>query len=316
MQTASRRGPVAVAAFVIVLLVAACGGSAALPATGGAGFDKNPLPADPSAAPAASAASGEGTGSNGAAVDDAKIVRTGTLELQVATLDDALAKARDAIRSMGGYVSASQQRNDGDNSVASITYRIPTARWDDALAALRGLAKKVVDEQTNAVEVTGQLIDLGARIDNLRASEKALQAIAAQATKISDVLDVQAQLTNVRGQIEELTAQQAHLQDQTALGTLTVTYGLQVVAVTEAAKHWDPASEVDRASASLVDLLQALATAGIWFAIVWLPILVAFAVVALVARLVVRRLGIGRITARPSPPAAPPAQPPAAAAEA
>ena len=32
---------------------------------------------------------------------------------------------------------------------------------------------------------------------------------------------------------------------------------------------------VDEATASLVDIVQALTTAGIWFAIVWLPVLLA-----------------------------------------
>ena len=121
------------------------------------------------------------------------------------------AVARDAIRGLGGYIGASNTFNEGDDQpVAEITYRIPVGRWEDALAALRslnGLTTKVVTEQTNAVEVTGQIVDLDARIRNLRASESALQAIDARATKISDVLEVQAQLTDVRGQIEQLTAQ-------------------------------------------------------------------------------------------------------------
>ena len=50
--------------------------------------------------------------------------------------------------------------------------------------------------------MTGQVVDLEARIRNLRASETALQGIAAKAIKISDVLEVQAQLTAVRGEIE------------------------------------------------------------------------------------------------------------------
>lgn len=240
--------------------------------------------------------------------DDAKIVKTGTLELQVKDLPAALADARAKVAALGGYIGASQQTNDGDRSTAVVTYRIPADRWDDALDALHGLAIKVVSEQTNAVEVTGQLIDLAARIDNLRASERALQAIAARATKISDVLEVQQQLTDVRGQIEQLTAEQAHLADQAALGTLTVTFGLQVVAITEATKKWNPASEFDRATAALVDVLQGVATAGIWVAIVWLPILLVLGLVVLAAVVIARRLGLRR---RPvvTPPAAPPAVP-------
>ena len=44
------------------------------------------------------------------------------------------------------------------------------------MRSLNGMTTKVVTEQTDAVEVTGQIVDLDARIRNLRASESALQA--------------------------------------------------------------------------------------------------------------------------------------------
>ncbi len=237
-------------------------------------------------------------------------MRTGSIELQVQDVPRAVGVARDAIRGMGGYIGASNTFNDGDEPVAQITYRIPVDRWEEALVALRGLnglTTKVITEQTDAVEVTGQIVDLEARIRNLRASESALQAIAARATRISDVLEVQAQLTDVRGQIEQLTAQLTDLGNRADFATLTATYRVQIVAVELAQKSWDPKMVIDEASASMVDLLQSLASAGIWFAIVWLPILVALAVLAAMAVWMLRRFGLIR---RGSPPVIPPAVPP------
>ena len=155
-------------------------------------------------------------------MDDTKIVRTGSLQMTVADTTKALLAGRDAIRSMGGYIGASQQQRTDDQIVATVTYRIPVARWEDALAAIRSLGTEV-GEQTQAVEVTGQLVDLDARIRNLKASETALVGFAAQAAKTSDLLEIEARLTDTRGQIEQLTAQQATMADQAALATLTVT---------------------------------------------------------------------------------------------
>jgi hypothetical protein len=290
-----------------VSLFAACGGASSAPVGAGvpAGASGAGQDVAASAAPFPVAGQpGSGEGSNAAPKDDAKIVRTGSLSVQVKDLDIALTAGRDAVRAAGGYIGASRQTNDGDNSVASVTYRIPSDRWDESLTALRGLGK-VLGEQTDAIEVTGQLVDLQARIANLRASEQALQGIAARATKISDVLEVESRLTEVRGQIEQLDGQRAHLADQAGLGTLTVTYGLQVVAVTQATKGWNAGEEVDRASATLVDILQSLARAGIWLGIVWLPILVTLGILAAIAAFVLRRLGFLRRSETPAPPAAP-----------
>ena len=296
--------------IAIAMLIAACGGSTAASApaaqaageTGGKGLsgaaDGAP-PANPEPA------SGVGGGQI-AAVDDAKIIRTGTMSIEVSDVGAALRTARDAIVGLGGYVGASTTSNDGEQPSAQITYRIPAAKWEAALDLLRGLnglTTKVVTEHTEAVEVTSQVIDLEARIANLRASETAFQGIAAKAIKISDVLEVQGQLTQTRGEIETLTAQLKDLNDRAGYASLTVQFNVPILAVEVAQKGWDPASVIDEASASMVSVLQGLATAGIWFAIVWLPILLIVGLVVVITVAIARRLGYGRRTPGGLPPA-------------
>jgi hypothetical protein len=162
--------------------------------------------------------------------------------------------------------------------------------------------------------VTGQVVDLTARITNLQATERALQGIMTKATKIADILAVQAELTTVRGDIEQATAEKQHLQEQASLSTLTVGFGLKpTAAVVISQQKFDPRDQVDQATASLVDILQGLATAGIWFGIVWLPILLALGLLAGIAWVVLRRrIGnpvmpmVGHGTAAGPPDAPPP----------
>ena len=155
-------------------------------------------------------------------------------------------------------------------------------------------------QEISTDEVTGQVVDLGARIANLRATESALQAIMARAAKIDDVLAVQKQLTDTRGQIEELVAQQTSLDDQAAFGSLSVTFVLPARPAPAATRPpgWDPARDVDAASAKLVRLGQKTTTAGIWLAIIGLPILVALGVAVTIGWLAVSGLPDGHAAAR------------------
>jgi len=310
IRTTPRRRWLVVLAVVAVVAGCATSGEQIL-STVGSSTDSRAsggLSSAPTAAPAAlpaveaPAPAGGNDGSVAQAPSDLLVVKTGTLALQVSGIDQSLSQASLKIAALGGYVSASQRSGDGESAVATVTYRIPAAHWDDALVALRGLAAKVLSEQTQTEEVTGQVIDLGARIDNLQATERALQAIMVKAVKISDVLEVQAQLTDVRGQIEQLQAEKAQLEQRAAFGTLGVTFGLQTVAVVEAQKGFDPAAEADQALASLVEIGQALAAAGIWFAILWLPILIVVGLIAFVAFVVVRRVRRSRPGAGGSAP--------------
>lgn len=298
--------------LVAMAVVAACGSASQVLSTvgepiGDAATGGGAPQAAPTQAPAdAQGGLPEGVGGNGNVPsvprDDLKIVYTGSLQVVVADLQPALARAKTAVLATGGYIGASQESNDGDRSVATITYRIPASRWEETIDALRGLATRVVAEETQATEVGGQIVDLEARIRNLRASEASLQEIAKGTGKVSDLLEVEAQLTQVRGQIEQLDGQRAQLTDQVAYGTLVTTFGLQVVAVQETAKGWDPTKDVDSATATLIGAGQTIVSAAIWFGIVWLPLILVLLVLAVVVRWLLRRFvpaGPGRGDAVP-----------------
>jgi hypothetical protein len=322
MNSSDRRGPGLRILVVVALVavVAACGGSASSSIDygapdiqqGGGGAMPAASAAAATAAPAeapVAGVDGEGVVRNGGdsgsqpAIlrDNLRIVYTGSLDLVVDDLAASLAKARTAILATGGYIGASQESNDGDRSTAVITYRIPASRWEDGVSALRGLATKVVGEQTQATEVGAQLVDLEARIRNLRASEQVLVEIAKGTGKVTDLLEVQDRISMVRGEIEQLDAQRSQLADQVSYGTLVTTFGLEVAQVQEAKQGWDPARDVDGASATLIAAGQTLVSAAIWFGIVWLPVILLVLVLALIARWLFRRFVP---TAKPAEPIA------------
>ena len=311
-RTQRGRIKLAVGAIAVLLVLVACaGGSAKILSNVGNSINGSgdqqfsgaePAPAA-SAAPAADSVTGSAVGQQYTAgtVDPANllVIKTGTIGLQVTAVDPALASAAAKITGLGGYLAGSARSGDGPDATAMATYRIPAAHFDEALVALRGLAIKVLNEQTQTQEVTGQVVDLAARITNLQATEAALQAIMTKAVKISDVLAVQDQLTQVRGQIEELSAQKKQLEGQAAYSTLAVTFSLQpVTAVVVTQTGYNPGSEIDHASASLVGIGQTLLTAGIWLVIVGLPVLVGVLLVLLLA-FVLTRL-VRRLYRRPS----------------
>lgn len=235
------------------------------------------------------------------------IIKNGSLALQVADIDAALNAAAQQVTALGGYAGGSDRSGDGDSAQATVTFRIPAARWDDALAGLRGLGEKVLTERYSTDDVTAQVVDLGARIRNLETTETAFQAIMDRAVDIDDVLKVQAELTKVRGEIEQLAGQKTSLEAQAAFSSLAVTFALKPSdPIVVSQEQFDPAVEANQASATLLGVLQGLATAGIWFGIVWLPILLFLGILTLIGVFVFRRVrptsgGAGTPLAAPDP---------------
>ncbi|HEY7828501.1 MAG TPA: DUF4349 domain-containing protein [Candidatus Limnocylindrales bacterium] len=260
--------------------------------------------------PTASGVPGQAPDPGTAGTPETDIVRTGSVSIEVPKIDPALDAVRSAITGLGGYVSDSDQSNSADQASASVTYRVPVARWQDALDAVQKIATKVDSAKSNAVEVTGQVLDLGARIDNLQTTERALQTIMGQATKIADILAVEGQLSDVQGQIEQLSTQQAHLKDQAALATLSVSFALPPTeAVVQTSRGWDPGAQLDQASAALLGMGQAVASTGIWLIVVGIPVALVILIVGGLAWFVARRI---RRAAPAVPLDSPPALPPAA----
>ncbi len=113
--------------------------------------------------------------------DGLLVIKTGNLTLKVGEIAAAVVAASNAIDALGGYVSGSDRSGTGRDAVATVTFRVPSAQWEPALAAMGDLAIEVLLEHSTTQDVTSQVVDLQARIRNLQVTEQALQAIMDQA---------------------------------------------------------------------------------------------------------------------------------------
>ena len=272
--------------LVLGLILAACGAESAGAPDAAEREQGGELPAaSPGAQDDASGPGSEPDPDDGApplaAPIEQRIVKTGEVTLEVENVGEALGRVRAMAVELGGYVGGSQAGTLEDR--ATLTIRIPAASFEDALARLHGIDAKVIAEATREQDVTGQVVDLGARIENLRASEASYRELVARAERVEDILAVQSRLDDVRGQIEQLQAQLDALEGQAALSTLTVTLVPRPTPVTTTTEDWDPAAQLDRALASLVGIGQGLFDGLIWFVVVWLPILLILALLGLIA---------------------------------
>jgi uncharacterized protein DUF4349 len=308
------RWPIALALLLLVVIVAACGSQAGLQAavpgaSAAAGRDRAGVGAGEEPAASDAATGGGPTSGEGNAVPiEQRIIKTGEVSVEVADVPAAVGRVRAFALELGGYVGGSQAGSGAQG--ATLTLRVPAARFDEALERLRDLDGEVVAEATRESDVTRQVIDLGARIANLEASEASYRLLLERAVRIDDVLAVQSRLDAVRGEIEQLQAQLQEIEGDADLSTLTVSLIPAAEPVAEQAEAWNIGSEVQGALAALVGIGQGLLNVVIWFGIVWLPVLLVLTILALLALravLEVRR----RLPLAPEPAAASGDVPPA-----
>ena len=222
-------------------------------AAGGATGQEMSSAAASSAGPAAGAessdsGSGSGGGSSGAgggdtlpALDNRKVIRTASLTLEThlaSVIDpetgkpdiaaDTAARAAAAHElaekvaaigdAAGGYRGAVNAKGD----TVSITLRVPVADYEQVMSSVGelGLPTNLVEK---ASDVTAQVVDLDSRIKSMKQGVERVRALMADATKVSEVIAIESELSSREADLEALLAQQAALSDQVALSTVTVT---------------------------------------------------------------------------------------------
>ncbi len=98
--------------------------------------------------------------------------------------------------------------------------RIPAPQLAAAVAELKALGR-VEAETQNGEEVTQQHADLVARLKNSRETEQRLQDVLRTRTgKVKDVLEVEEEIARVRGEIEQMEAEQQTLEHRVNFATI------------------------------------------------------------------------------------------------
>jgi len=150
---------------------------------------------------------GGGGGGDDADQADRRLIRSASLNLVVKSPAQASERIVHIAENAGGFLETSQVSGDDSAPGASLTIRVPAARFEEVRAQIRQLALSVDSESIEARDVTKQYVDQEARLRNLRAEEQQYLVILRRAANVKDTLEVSGKLNDVRAAIEERQAE-------------------------------------------------------------------------------------------------------------
>jgi hypothetical protein len=206
------------------------------------------------------------------------IVRTADMALVVKDAEGSVAQIESIVSELGGYVVDLRLWRDQEQLRGTITVRVPAESLDEALVKFKGLAVKVERESGGSQDVTEEYSDLGAQLRNLEATEQELLellgTVREKTGKAEDILAVYRELTQIRGQIEQLKGRMQYLERTAAMSAVTIELIPDVLATPITVGGWRPSETVSRALRSLVQTLRFLVDAAIWVLLYVLPVVV------------------------------------------
>lgn len=166
------------------------------------------------------------------------IIRTASLTVRVKDVPKALDDARTAVENAGGFVGNESTTRDGKNRERTrVVLRVPTDRYEEVLTELEGTGT-LIERDTKAEDVTDQVVDVDSRIKTQRSSVARIRELMNRATKLSDVVTLEGELSTRQADLESLLAQQKSLKDRTSLATITLS--LSETATKKAEKDDEP----------------------------------------------------------------------------
>lgn len=177
-------------------------------------------------APEAAADSGNATPDNPTLEVPAPIpnlIQKAALTLIVESSDEVVSTVSAIVKQQQGYfVDLQDNRSDSRNGLQNVSMqiRIPQSKLEGTLEKFAQLGT-VKSQSRTAEDVSEQLVDLDARLRNLRKQEELLLKIMEQRSgSVAEILNVAQELSSIRQSIEQIDAQRKNLQTQVSYATI------------------------------------------------------------------------------------------------
>jgi hypothetical protein len=303
-----RSAVVLLAIVGILLLVSGCAARAPSAENSAAMYEAAAPAADEYARPMdTSAVAQEGgvlpQGSTSSALLARKMIARASVSLVVADTHQAITDIDALMSEVGGFVSNSNLYDLGGRErpvlAGNLTLRVPAEQLDETLDRLEALAVQVGSRTLSREDVTDRYSDIDAQLRNLEATEAELREMLTEVRERpdstpDDILTVHARMTEVRGQIEVLQGQQNMLDNLIALSTIDVNLAPDAASLPVVEEGWRPGTVLRDATRALVNSLQWIGSAAIWFVVAVVPVLLMLLLpivllVAIVRWIVLRR---------------------------
>lgn len=218
------------------------------------------------------------------------VIKDANMELLVDNTDLAITQVTQMAADYGGYVISSQTWFDSGNKFATLRLGIPSTDFENTLSFLRNMGIQVLKEAASGQDVSAEYADLETRLKNLEATADRVRSFLEQATTVEESLKINAALSNLEGEIEQVKGQMNYYEGRSAFSTVTVTLTPQYPTSTPtptptSTPGWNPGITIKKAGRVSINMLQNGVDMLIWLLMVGWPIILIVVIIIGIVRI-------------------------------
>jgi hypothetical protein len=155
-----------------------------------------------------------------------KIIKEGEIRFETGNVVETRRQIISSLKKLGGYADDDSEDTNGDagSKEYTLSIRIPAKNFDAFLGTVSSTATKIDSRNIRVKDVTSQFIDIKTRLDNKKLLESRYLQLLNKATKMSDLLQIEDKLAEIRSDIESTQSQLNYMSKQVAYSSLTITF--------------------------------------------------------------------------------------------
>ena len=222
-------------------------------------------------------------------VDGERIQVSGSLSLEVQSLDEAVIGVQRLVTAYKGWVTQSNLETAG-RPYANITLLVPKSSFYELLGEIKEIASVVKNENVNSNDVTEEYIDVTARLDVMKETGSRFFSLLSDTDNIEEIILLEKELMRLRGEIDSLEGRVSYL-TKTTDNSLLHLHMIEETSIT--GSKWDPRNSFAYSIRNLISFSKHAADFLISLVVFLSVILVLVGVLALAYR------GLKRFRARP-----------------
>jgi hypothetical protein len=173
-----------------------------------------------------------------------KIIKNGNLKFETDNLETTYIQIKEALKKGNAYVQNDNEGKEYGSIYRRLTIRIPSQNFDNFIKNISTGVPYFDQKEISSQDVTAEYIDIDARLKAKKKLENRYIELLAKATKMTEMLAIEAQLSAIREEIEAKEGQLRYMQNQVSLSTITLEFYKTVaeesgVTISYGAKIWN-----------------------------------------------------------------------------
>lgn len=161
---------------------------------------------------------------NSPEVTQRKLLKEGYVSFETDNMHATRKQILDSIEKHEGYVSSDQEHNSLGRISNTIIVRVPAMNFDRLLSDASNGIERFDNKTIEVKDVTEEFLDIEARLKTKKELEKRYLALLERANSVSELLEVEKQMEQLRSEIESIEGRLKYLQNKVSLSTLSMTF--------------------------------------------------------------------------------------------